>query len=568
MKNKIKLTLAACIGYFILMGGVMSVLAAGTLSIAVSSNSASLGSSVTITVYADDANGQAVTDAMTITYDSSKLEYVSTTGQNASVGGGVIKATGSEIGVTFKTIANGDAYVKAESATLTAAGAHIMVSDGSTTTNLSGDNSLSALTISPGVLSPAFKPGTTQYTAEVGNEVDEIAVTPVKSSSKASIVSVTGNTGLQEGENTIVVRVKAENGTEASYTIIVTKKDTPGTEVSETTTSGEFNQSGDIIEVDGVKYTISEDFTEEQTPEGFTRTDFEYKGAPYQGVIFDHGHLGMYYMVSEFGEGKFFIYDADRDKFYPYVRLTSGEHYIVLMVVPNGAIPPADYEETTLVIGNDVTIPAYQYAGAEDEEIVNFDTEDINGGKSDFYIVYGMDTTGVSGWYQYDIKQGTYQRFNEEYRVENNGGEQYESLLASYNELSERYKKTKTGDRRLIAALIFISVVLMIVIINLIIKIRENADEEDDEEDDDEGEEKIPVKREKAIKEKPIKEKPVKEKIVKKKVEKKRFIKESEDEWDDDWLDEEEETFFKKRVVENKPEKIEEDIEFIDFNDL
>ena len=45
----------------------------------------------------------------------------------------------------------------------------------------SADNSLKALTISPGTLSPAFKGSTTKYTATVDNSVTSIAVsaTPV-----------------------------------------------------------------------------------------------------------------------------------------------------------------------------------------------------------------------------------------------------------------------------------------------------------------------------------------------------------------------------------------------------
>ena len=49
------------------------------------------------------------------------------------------------------------------------------------TAALSADNSLKALTISPGTLSPAFKGSTTKYTAAVDNSVTSIAVsaTPV-----------------------------------------------------------------------------------------------------------------------------------------------------------------------------------------------------------------------------------------------------------------------------------------------------------------------------------------------------------------------------------------------------
>lgn len=528
MRNKIKITIAACLGCILMLGGTITVFAAGALSIAVSSGSVKTGDTVTVTVYANGANNEDVTADMNITYDTSKLEYVSSSASGATGGGGTVKATGSTVDIKFKAVGSGDAYVKAEGAAVTAAGAHITVSGAAAGTDTaadtaattkSGDNSLSSLKISQGTLSPAFKGSVTEYTASVGSDVNEITVTPVTSNSKATVESITGNTNLAAGTNTIKILVKAENGTEATYTIKVTKSETAAAsttaatadtvESSDTTAQTQTtddaaangdasaNSSGNAIVIDGVNYSISEAFTEDDIPEGFSRADFEYKGEPYQGVIFDSGHLGMYYLVNDAGEGKFFVYDADRDGFYPYVRLSSGEHFIILMSVPNGAIPPDNYEVTTLAISDSITISAYQYAGNEDAEIVKIQTEDgeedISGGRSDFYIFYGMDETGVAGWYQYDSKQGTYQRLNEEATATEDNTENYDALLESYNSLSDRYKSTKASDRKIIAVLIFVSVVLVILVINLLLKIRDlNSDEEEDE---DEEEAAIPVRK-------------------------------------------------------------------------
>lgn len=101
---------------------------------------------------------------------------------------------------------------------------------------LSSNNYLSALTISQGTLSPAFDRYTTVYTAEVENETESITVTPVKDSYWASIkvngTAVTSGTAsgaiaLAEGENTITIRVTAENGSVKDYTVKVTRKPAP-----------------------------------------------------------------------------------------------------------------------------------------------------------------------------------------------------------------------------------------------------------------------------------------------------------------------------------------------------
>lgn len=606
---KAKLAAAACIGFLCVFAPALAAFAAGTLSIALSSNDAKIGDTVTVTVYAAGADNAAVTADMNITYDTSKLEYVSSSASGAAGGGGTVKVSGSDVSIKFKAVGSGDAYVKAEGAALTAAGAHIAVSgtaaagDDAPEAAKSGDNSLSALTISNGTLSPAFKGSITEYTAEVGADVTEIQVNPVLSNSKAQVVSVTGNQGLKTGKNVITILVKAENGTEASYKITVTKGEGTAAPDNNETPSGETDgqkpqetdgtqndpavTGAETIVIDGVNYAISEAFTDEDIPEGFSRADFEYKGAPHQGIIFDSGHLGMYYLSNDAGESKFFIYDADRDKFYPYVRLSSGEHFIVLMVVPNGVIPPDNYEETTLAIKEGVNIAAYQYAGDEDTEIVKLETEDgeVSDGISDFYIFYGMDATGVSCWYQYDVKQGTYQRFNEAATGSSGPTESYETLAKSYQELDERQKETKTKDRRMIAILIFVAVVLLIVIVNLLLKIRDLKTEDDD---GDYG--NLPAKPEKLSKarkpEKPAKiskpAKPVKpDKPVKaQKQEENPYFYGDDDDMMDDFEDEpgvlskrpkkKEKPLRKPALAKPEPVTLDEedDIEFIDLNDL
>ena len=122
------------------------------------------------------------------------------------------------------------------------------------------------------------------------------------------------------------------------------------------------------------------------------------------------------------------------------------------------------------------TVSAYQFAGPADKEIVKFDNpeeEAAYNAESDFYLFYGMDDTGVSGWYQYDAKQGTYQRFNQDAIIPADTGKNYDMLLKSYNELDERYDDVRTRDRRLIGALIFVSVVLLLLVVNFILKVRE-----------------------------------------------------------------------------------------------
>ena len=81
---------------------------------------------------------------------------------------------------------------------------------------------LSALSLSDITLDPAFDPATTDYTAEVANDVDMTTVTATATSPFAT-VSGDGAMPLSVGANTIMVTVTAEDDTEQIYTVIVTR---------------------------------------------------------------------------------------------------------------------------------------------------------------------------------------------------------------------------------------------------------------------------------------------------------------------------------------------------------
>ncbi|MDM5179578.1 cadherin-like beta sandwich domain-containing protein [Massilia sp. DJPM01] len=96
----------------------------------------------------------------------------------------------------------------------------------------SGDNQLSALSLSSGTLAPVFASGTTSYTASVGNATTSLTVTPTVADATASITvngvattsgNASGAIALAIGSNTITVTVTAQNGTPLSYTITATR---------------------------------------------------------------------------------------------------------------------------------------------------------------------------------------------------------------------------------------------------------------------------------------------------------------------------------------------------------
>lgn len=100
-------------------------------------------------------------------------------------------------------------------------------SSGGTTSDkkkYSSDNDLSSLGVDGYVLSPEFNKDTTEYKLAVDQSVEKINVTAKANHEKAS-VNGTGEVNLSSGENTIEVKVTAENGNEKVYKIIVMVED-------------------------------------------------------------------------------------------------------------------------------------------------------------------------------------------------------------------------------------------------------------------------------------------------------------------------------------------------------
>ena len=117
----------------------------------------------------------------------------------------------------------------------------------------STDATLSALALSNGspiTLTPTFASGTTSYTASVPNGVDEITITPTVNESNATVqyqdssdMDITDADDTPEnghqvpldvvGENTIKVKVTAEDGTTTeTYTVTVTRAEPDSTDAT------------------------------------------------------------------------------------------------------------------------------------------------------------------------------------------------------------------------------------------------------------------------------------------------------------------------------------------------
>lgn len=127
----------------------------------------------------------------------------------------------------------------------------------------SKDSTLSALSVKEGAITPEFNKDVKEYALTIPYETSAVNVTAAPTDSKAT-VAVEGNKDLKEGENTVTVKVTAEDGSTSNYTIKVTRKRVP-VALKSLVIKYE-NQEGELIELpltpefgfDKLEYTLED----------------------------------------------------------------------------------------------------------------------------------------------------------------------------------------------------------------------------------------------------------------------------------------------------------------------
>lgn len=416
--TKLKNFICICIALIVFVAfGHMSdtVMAAETANISVSSASASVGDEVSIKV-SITTSGQQTAGYIKLTYDTNVVDYVS---GGTGGGGTVILYTAGESSVTvkFKAKAAGSSSIivaeaivgvgEEDNATVTKSNGSIRVN---APANYSSDNTLKSLSISPGVLSPAFSSSVTEYTTSVGSDCASLTVSAVANDSKAK-VSVSGKR-MDPGKNTTTITVTAENGSTKVYKIYTTKevaaqeqttaaepeKTTESQEDSseEETTVNENNLTGqtDKIMVDGKAFTIISDLTAHPLPAGYEKISYDYNGLEITAGKGTNNKLILIYLENTDGNGTsgFYIYDSVTKEFTPYVEIGQPTiTYVILPITDNMEKPDGYTLEKYNIGGNDVNV--------------------LMDPSKTFCLFYGVDSNGVAGWFRYDCKDCTIQAY-------------------------------------------------------------------------------------------------------------------------------------------------------------
>lgn len=512
MNTRLKLgrTIICAILMFFMIN--LSVEAAdGTISF--SDPSANVGEKVTVNVKVKTNGCNIGATDITLTYDASALEFVSG-GSTATGGSGSVHIAGVAgdaetnnitYSLTFKALSAGSSKVNVSNyeiydfdenlVSMSHVGnSTVSVSDG--TPDASSDATLSSLTVSKGSLSPSFAPKIYQYTMSVGADVSSLAIDAKTNDSKATVSSITGADSLKSGENTVKIKVTAENGDTATYKITVTREqeseeeDTPEkteepkeTEEPEETAEPEESEDPEATEATSGSIVVNDkeltptDMPEDAEIPGFALSTLEYNGEEYPAFVSKYMEYYVLYMTDVEGNSDYYAYYKDIDTFTEFVQLTSGTTgNMFILDGYESDLTESGFEKKELEInGKKLTAWAYGDEVTAAQEAYK-----------DYYLVAGVNQDGLLTWYQYDAQEGTYQRFvsptTSEVTTSSGDAEQVSLLEAQLKELTKTYRDMKSKRLMIIIILGILDLILLLVIINLIFKIREK-DEDDDEDD-------------------------------------------------------------------------------------
>lgn len=498
-EKKHKFTAVFIFSMFLLLSAVITVFAAdASVTYGSGSYSATQGETFQVGVYLKGSEAIGAYEFY-LDYNADMLEYVS----GADSGGsGRLKFTGYgnadsySYMLTFKAKTAGSCNISITNAyagPLDPASGDSMniTSAASATVTIQGPNTasdecrLSELSISPTGLW-GFSPDKTNYDITVDNDITKLAISATPQDSKATVVI--SDTNLEVGVNTITIKVTAENGAVKNYEIIVRRKEeqaptettTPVKvpEIEELNTSTSFN-------VNGKDYYFYKDVNNISAPDGFQKTTVTYKNEEVPAFTSLTQNVTLFYLDDGLGgQGSFYIYDSQKDTVYPYISLNNPSGSYILLSADETVTAPDGYQSTTVSLSNGST-----------ESIATSVTAWVTGDSTEFFLLYVLNSEGEKGFYQYDSKERTLQRYNGAVPASNNTDpsgpltpedqDKVSALQAELNQMKADNQKDANSKLIIIIALAAFCVILLAAVVGMILKLRGQIEIEGQQIDDE-----------------------------------------------------------------------------------
>ncbi len=262
----------------------------------------------------------------------------------------------------------------------------------------STNNNLKSLSVEGYSLSPEFNKDTLEYTVELEASVEKIMVNAEKADSYASL-SGGGEITVSEGDNRIEIKVTSETGNEKTYVINAVVKDS-----NPITTT-----------IDNKELTVVKKASSLTKPDLFEETKIQINDMEVPAFYNETTKTTLVGLRDENGKIELYIYDQEKNSYQKYLTLVDTEFHLIQKEAKG---IPEGYQKVTKKI-DDIEYTAYQKD------------------KSDFLLLYGIVLeNGNEGWYSYDTKEKTLQRYNKDI---------VESITKEYQEIQDTDHKVIIG---------------------------------------------------------------------------------------------------------------------------
>ena len=245
----------------------------------------------------------------------------------------------------------------------------------------SGNNALSTLTVSAGTLTPAFDPAVTEYTLSLPQGTEKLTLTATPSDSNATVQG-DGELTLQEGENTLPLVVTAENGDTKTYTVTAKVAQAPTL----------------FLDYNGQRLGVVKDVSQVTPPAGFAPAEpITYSGDTLPIWTDVSGKRTLVYLMDEKTSAQgFYLFSQTTGVQSPYLPILCGSVTYIYTDIPKElSSVPGLTPATVRAFGQ--TLNGWTYNDAS---------------LKDFCVLYLMDDAGSYGYYTYDSREETLQRFS------------------------------------------------------------------------------------------------------------------------------------------------------------
>lgn len=463
MRKRIKaLTLALLtVLFFVSLIKPCAVYAAptGTVTVSAGEKSVIAGNTVTVNV-SINASADIFVAQFQLCYDNSLFDFVSTTGPAAtSSPAGVIpfqydaditktinfsavfkaKSVGTgNFSITQPTFVamEGDSDVEI-AMTCQASSVRVMAVG-------SDDATLNTLQVAGAELTPKFAKWTTDYTCYVDHSVTSVSIAAI--ASQGGKVEIGGNvSNLKVGTNNVTVTSYAPNGKTMTYTLHIVRREPPTAPPETTAPETPPAPITDSVTINGANYTIDSGYSSDKIPSGFHTDIVSYNGKDVLAAVSTQYRVTLFYLVNSSQEGRFFLYDAQKQTFFPYTMVDSGVRKYILTDGTNADMRPSGCTAGQISVGE-----------------TSFDAL-ISNANSDFAYFYAINDQGAAGWYCYDKHENTIQRMDfapADDTPQESSEEPAQDAEAVSNHLSKENAALKKTQRIMLAAICLLSALL------------------------------------------------------------------------------------------------------------